>query len=36
MQEIDALLKLAGKHGNVVLLPNLADLLTRRDNNGKE
>lgn len=36
MQEIDALLKLAGKHGNVVMLPNLADLLTRRDRNGNE
>jgi len=27
LQELDALLKLAGKSGNVVLLPNLADLL---------
>jgi regulator of protease activity HflC (stomatin/prohibitin superfamily) len=36
MQEIDALLKLAGKHGNVVMLPNLADLLSRRDSNGKD
>jgi regulator of protease activity HflC (stomatin/prohibitin superfamily) len=32
MQELDALLALAGKGGNVVLLPNLADLFTpRRD-----
>jgi regulator of protease activity HflC (stomatin/prohibitin superfamily) len=30
MQEIDALVTLAGKHGNVVLLPNLADLLVPR------
>lgn len=30
MQEIDALLTLAGKEGNVVLLPNLADLLIPR------
>ena len=30
MQELDALLALAGKGGNVVLLPNLADLFTRR------
>jgi regulator of protease activity HflC (stomatin/prohibitin superfamily) len=29
MQELDALLALAGKGGNVVLLPNLADLFTR-------
>ena len=36
MQEIDALLALAGKGGNVVVLPNLADLLTpRRDGGGK-
>jgi regulator of protease activity HflC (stomatin/prohibitin superfamily) len=36
MQEIDALLALAGKGGNVVLLPNLADLFApRRDPNGK-
>ena len=35
MQELDALLALAGKGGNVVLLPNLADLFTpRRDRNG--
>lgn len=31
LQEIDALVQLAGRHGNVVLLPNLADLLTGRD-----
>jgi regulator of protease activity HflC (stomatin/prohibitin superfamily) len=32
MQELDALMALAGKGGNVVLLPNLADLfLPRRD-----
>ncbi|MDX1992885.1 MAG: slipin family protein [bacterium] len=30
LQEIDALLQLAGKQGSVVLLPNLADLLTPR------
>jgi regulator of protease activity HflC (stomatin/prohibitin superfamily) len=30
MQELDALLALAGKGGNVVLLPNLADLFTSR------
>lgn len=30
MQEIDALLALAGKGGNVVVLPNLADLLAPR------
>ena len=30
MQELDALLALAGKGGNVVLLPNLADLFARR------
>ena len=30
MQELDALLALAGKGGNVVLLPNLADLFTPR------
>ncbi len=35
MQELDALLALAGKGGNVVLLPNLADLFTPR-RNGKE
>jgi regulator of protease activity HflC (stomatin/prohibitin superfamily) len=35
MQEIDALLALAGKGGNVVLLPNLADLFApRRDQHG--
>jgi regulator of protease activity HflC (stomatin/prohibitin superfamily) len=34
MQEIDALVKLAGKNGNVILLPNLADLLTRRESFG--
>jgi regulator of protease activity HflC (stomatin/prohibitin superfamily) len=32
MQELDALMALAGKGGNVVVLPNLADLfLPRRD-----
>jgi regulator of protease activity HflC (stomatin/prohibitin superfamily) len=31
MQEIDALVNLAGKPGNVVLLPSLADLLVPRD-----
>lgn len=30
LQEIDALVQLASKHGNVILLPNLADLLVRR------
>ncbi len=30
MQELDALVSLAGKPGNVVLLPNLADLLVPR------
>jgi hypothetical protein len=30
MQELDALLALAGKGGNVVVLPNLADLLAPR------
>jgi regulator of protease activity HflC (stomatin/prohibitin superfamily) len=30
LQELDALLALAGKGGNVILLPNLADLLTPR------
>jgi regulator of protease activity HflC (stomatin/prohibitin superfamily) len=35
MQELDALLALAGKSGNVLVLPNLADLLTpRRSQNG--
>lgn len=35
MQELDALLALAGKGGNVVVLPNLADLFApRRDRNG--
>lgn len=32
LQQLDALLALAGKGGNVVLLPNLADLLTPRKN----
>jgi regulator of protease activity HflC (stomatin/prohibitin superfamily) len=31
MQEIDALVSLAGKQGNVVLLPNLADMLVPRN-----
>jgi regulator of protease activity HflC (stomatin/prohibitin superfamily) len=31
LQEIDALLQLANKHGNVIMLPNIADLLMRRD-----
>src|SRR4051812_8861683 len=37
LREIDALLDLAGKSGNVILLPNLADLLAprRRDEGGK-
>ncbi len=38
MQELDALMRLAGKQGNVVMLPNLADLLTRHvssNGNGK-
>jgi regulator of protease activity HflC (stomatin/prohibitin superfamily) len=30
LQELDALIQLAGKQGNVVLLPNLADLLVPR------
>lgn len=30
LQEIDALVQLASRSGNVVMLPNLADLLTRR------
>lgn len=30
LQEIDALVQLASQSGNVVMLPNLADLLTRR------
>lgn len=29
MQEMDALVQLAGKHGNVILLPNLADVFVR-------
>lgn len=32
MQELDALVQLASKQGNVVLLPNLADLLTKNMN----
>jgi regulator of protease activity HflC (stomatin/prohibitin superfamily) len=36
MQELDAILKLAGKSGNVILLPNLADLFVpRRDPEAK-
>ena len=36
MREIDAILELAGKSGNVIVLPNLADLLApRRDGGGK-
>jgi regulator of protease activity HflC (stomatin/prohibitin superfamily) len=37
MNEIDAILELAGKSGNVIVLPNLADLLAprRRDEGGK-
>ncbi len=31
MQELDALVNLAGKQGNVVLLPSLADLLVPRN-----
>jgi regulator of protease activity HflC (stomatin/prohibitin superfamily) len=30
MQEVDALVKLAGRQGNVVLLPNIADMLIPR------
>jgi hypothetical protein len=33
LQEIDALVQLASKHGNVIMLPNLADLLVRRSEN---
>lgn len=38
LQEIDALIELAGKQGNVIMLPNLADMLTQRiaSNNGGE
>jgi hypothetical protein len=32
MQELDALINLAGKHGNVVLLPELANLFVPRSN----
>lgn len=32
MQELDALISLAGKHGNVVLLPELANLFVPRSN----
>jgi len=36
MREIDAILQLAGKSGNVIVLPNLADLLMpRRQEGGK-
>lgn len=31
LQELDALIQLAGREGNVVLLPNLADLLVPRE-----
>lgn len=31
LQEIDAIVQLASKHGNVIMLPNLADLLVRRN-----
>src|SRR6185295_6927573 len=34
LQEIDALVQLAGKEGNVIVLPNLADLLVRSSFNG--
>jgi regulator of protease activity HflC (stomatin/prohibitin superfamily) len=34
MQEMETLVALAGKHGNVVLLPNLADLLVPRRKEG--
>jgi len=35
LQELDAILKLAGKSGNVILLPNLAELFVpRRDGGG--
>jgi regulator of protease activity HflC (stomatin/prohibitin superfamily) len=30
LQELDALVSLAGKNGNIVLLPNMADLLVPR------
>ncbi|MBX3083493.1 MAG: slipin family protein [Anaerolineae bacterium] len=33
MQEIDALVKLAGKSGNVVMLPNIADMFVPRPTN---
>jgi regulator of protease activity HflC (stomatin/prohibitin superfamily) len=33
LQELDALVTLAGKHGNVIMLPNLADLLSSRGSN---
>ncbi len=32
LQELDALVDLAGKNGNVIMLPNLAELLTSRGN----
>ncbi len=35
LQELDAILNLAGKSGNVVLLPNLADLLAPRRSGDK-
>ena len=34
MQELDALLNLAGKSGNVVVLPDLSDLLVPRRTTG--
>jgi len=34
MQELEALVNLAGKHGNVVLLPNLAELFVPRRKEG--
>lgn len=36
LQELDALVQLAGKNGNVVLLPNMADLLVPRPFNPTE
>ncbi|GAB4509365.1 MAG: hypothetical protein OHK0046_04200 [Anaerolineae bacterium] len=33
LQEIDALLALADKSGNVIVLPNIADMLTQRSSN---
>lgn len=35
MQELDALVKLAGKHGNVIMLPDLASLFVRKMSDDK-